>query len=825
MRRFSLELIALFLWGPVLAGAEVDFADANLKAAVEAKLGISDPTSTDMLDLQSLDAHGRGIKTLDGLEFATNLQSLLLYDNQVGDISPLSDLTRLVHLDLDDNQISSITPLSSLLNLRVLDLDDNRISHIDALSGLTNLDSLYLEDNQLDSVSALSDLNLTYLSLEDNQIRNISPLSSLTNLTHLYAENNGISDISSLAGLNELRYLDLHENNISDLTSLSGLGRLEYLDLSINRISDISALSELYSLHTLNIFLNRISDIRPLFGLTGLQKLHLHYNQISDISALLGLTNLQVLELHKNPLNRAAYCSQLPVLMTHNPNIRLSYGPNTAPPESVWASDGLYPDRIEINWSEVCNGPDFTSYYRVSRATAPENSKVPVGPWQSTIGFTDLAVDSGIQYRYWIQTSTDSQGFNAVGFSRPVTGWLRHAYSLTLSSSAGGSVVMPGPGTRLHPAEGSVTVKAASMDSHLYVFSGWTGTAVDAGRVADPEQASTAVTVDDVYTLDAHFVTTLETVYVDDSGSADPAPGDSVASDPLENGTLEHPFDRIQEAIEVAVDGVVIVVLPGTYYENIDLLGKQIELIGTDPNGRGFPIIDGGEAGPAVSFGGAEDPNCRLTGFVITRGKGELAGGIDCQGSSPTITNCLVVGNRAMDPNGAAIYCRDSSSVFVNCTIADNIGGEHGAGVALVDSPVSLMNSIVWGNTPRDVLMSGDSVPLFSYSDIVNVSGPGNVSTDPLFAQSGYWVNPEHFQGLVGSRTARVIWIEGDYHLQSAAGRWRPITQEWIQDELSSLCIDSGHPMTPIGYEPVPHGNVINLGAYGGTFEGSKSSE
>jgi len=765
-----------------IAQEPIHIPDQNLKVAIEDELWVLDPTPEDMLGLTSLNLSSRKIKDLTGLEYAKNLHSLQLTHNQVRDLSPLSTLSNLRTLIPNNNQISSLSPLSGLDQLR-------------------------------------------HLNMHENEISDVGPLSSLRNLEHLDLHDNYIRDLTGLSGLSGLEHLDLHFNQIEDPSPLSNLHRLEYLDLCINRISDISALSELTNLHTLNIYLNSISDIQPLSGLTGLQKLHLHYNQISDISALLGLTNLQVLELHKNPLNRAVYCSQLPVVMTRNPSMRLSYSPNIAPPESVWAAHGLYPDKIGIDWSEVCNGPDFTSYYRVFRATAPDNSKVPIGPWQSTIGFTDLAVESGIQYRYWIQTSTDSQGFNAVGLSRPAMGWLSHKYSLTLSSSAGGSVVMPGPGTVLYQAAEPVNVEAAPIDSHLYVFSGWTGTAVDAGRVADSEQAATAVTVDDVYTLDAHFMTTLETLYVDDSGSADPAPGDSVVSDPLENGTLEHPFDRIQEAIEVAVDGVVIIVRPGTYYENIDFLGKQIELTGTNPSDRGFPIIDGGDAGPVVSFGSAEDPNCRLTGFVITRGKGDLAGGIDCQGSSPTITNCLVVGNRAIDPNGAAVYCRDSSAVFVNCTIADNIGGEHGAGIALVGSPISLRNSIVWGNSPEDILITGDSDPLIHYSDIADMPGPGNVSTDPLFAQSGYWVNPEHLHGSVEPRTAQAIWIEGDYHLQSVAGRWHSTTQTWIEDELSSLCIDSGHPMTPIGYEPVPHGNVINLGAYGGTFEGSKSSE
>ena len=63
----------------------------------------------------------------------------------------------------------------------------------------------------------------------------------------------------------------------------------------------------------------------------------------------------------------------------------------------------------------------------------------------------------------------------------------------------------------------------------------------------------------------------------------------------------------------------------------------------------------------------------------------------------------------------------------------------------------------------------------------------------------------------------------GDYHLKSQAGRWDPISQIWIQDDVTSQCIDAGDPTSPIGLEPSPNGNRINMGAYGGTTEASKS--
>ena len=47
--------------------------------------------------------------------------------------------------------------------------------------------------------------------------------------------------------------------------------------------------------------------------------------------------------------------------------------------------------------------------------------------------------------------------------------------------------------------------------------------------------------------------------------------------------------------------------------------------------------------------------------------------------------------------------------------------------------------------------------------------------------------------------------------------------QEWVIDDVTSPCIDAGDPMSPIGHEPFPNGGRINMGAYGGTAEASKS--
>jgi hypothetical protein len=82
--------------------------------------------------------------------------------------------------------------------------------------------------------------------------------------------------------------------------------------------------------------------------------------------------------------------------------------------------------------------------------------------------------------------------------------------------------------------------------------------------------------------------------FVDDNAPDDPGPGDPDVSDPCEDGSAEHPFDAIQEAIDAAFPAETIIVLPGTYMgqgnRDIDFKGKSIIL--SSQNGPQTCIID-----------------------------------------------------------------------------------------------------------------------------------------------------------------------------------------------------------------------------------------
>ena len=134
------------------------------------------------------------------------------------------------------------------------------------------------------------------------------------------------------------------------------------------------------------------------------------------------------------------------------------------------------------------------------------------------------------------------------------------------------------------------------------------------------------------------------------------------------------------------------------------------------------------------------------------------------------------------------------------------------------------MDSIIWGNRPRQIVTLGNSFVLARYSDIEgSLAGPGNLDVNPDFVQSGYWVQINDNSLILEPDDPQGRWTMGDYHLQTQAGRWDELTQSWTVDEATSVCIDAGDPNQSVGYEQPPHGDRINMGVYGGTVMASQS--
>jgi len=580
-----------------------------------------------------------------------------------------------------------------------------------------------------------------------------------------------------------LTSLAAEDRGITNLTGLEYALNLERLWIRWNRVSDLSPLAGLTNLRFLDGHGNDvISDVSPLAGLTRLETLILRYNRITSVSALSGLTNVDHLHLEWNDITDISGLSGLTSLREAN----LQYN----------------------QFSDISALGGLTNLAYLDIRGNPLNTEA------CTLYIPQIIANNpGIDLR---RNSCASR-------------------QVVLSSTAGGHIADPGEGEFWYD-NGQIVFLLAEPDPG-FRFVSFSGTYNTSDNPA-------SMTVEQDHQVRANFVrlgdpnsvqeppddlsARARVIHVDDNAPDDPNAGDAHLSDPWEDGTRRHPFDGIQEAINVAADGAMIFVHAGTYHENIDLLGKRILLTGFDPadaNSPRWPVIDGDGTGPVVSFTQGEGRGCLLQGFVITDGTDDDAAAIRCSAGSPTIANCLIVGNRASDPNGAVMRCEGSDARVINCTIADNHAGRRSAGLYVVNSRIVVTNSIFWGNSPTEVLHLGTGEIDISYSDVTGGwPGTGNLMADPLFAGEGHWANDEHPDVRVEPDAPGAVWVMGDYHLRSQTGRWDAGARRWVKDAVSSPCIDGGNPDRPVGREMFPNGFIVNMGAYGGTVEAAKSS-
>ena len=229
-------------------------------------------------------------------------------------------------------------------------------------------------------------------------------------------------------------------------------------------------------------------------------------------------------------------------------------------------------------------------------------------------------------------------------------------------------------------------------------------------------------------------------------------------------------------------------------------------------------------SGNLADFGGGitnlAESSPILTNCTFSGNSAAMGGGMDNSwDSGPILTNCTFTGNRAQW-SGGGMYNSQSRATLTNCTFSQNFADDVGGVFASWDRNSTLTNCVLYGNNFPQI--AGDAT--ISYSDVQDgYEGEGNIDTDPLFADPGYWADLSDPNIVVEQNNPNAIWVDGDYHLKSEAGRWDPANESWVVDDVTSPCIDAGDPNSPVGDEPESNGGIVNMGAYGGTAEASMS--
>lgn len=168
----------------------------------------------------------------------------------------------------------------------------------------------------------------------------------------------------------------------------------------------------------------------------------------------------------------------------------------------------------------------------------------------------------------------------------------------------------------------------------------------------------------------------------------------------------------IQSGINGAAHGDTVLVAEGTYYENINFLGKAILvassfILDSDTNIINSTIIDGSQPinpkyGSVVTFASCEDSLSVLQGFTLRNGESthieesSYGGGIFCT-SSPSILNNLILANSAHFGGGVCARGESSSPTIANNIVRGN-NGVVGAGVFCEFSQPRIMENLVQNN-------------------------------------------------------------------------------------------------------------------------------
>ncbi|MCK4294432.1 MAG: right-handed parallel beta-helix repeat-containing protein [Planctomycetes bacterium] len=209
--------------------------------------------------------------------------------------------------------------------------------------------------------------------------------------------------------------------------------------------------------------------------------------------------------------------------------------------------------------------------------------------------------------------------------------------------------------------------------------------------------------------------------------------------------------DAIQQAIDVAKSGDTIVVYAGTYDGGIDLRGKDITVVSSNPDDANIvalTIIDCNGSTRGFIFINGEDANTVVDGLTVINGgiAGENGGGMYIgSDTSPMIVNmvirdCIATGSDPNDPNsqvnGGGIYVdANSSPTFINVTII-NCSADEGGGAFCDFNSAPIFEYCTFIDNTAD-FGGGLSYDANCVSQVIGCTFVGNSAVDPLLGSGG----------------------------------------------------------------------------------------
>jgi hypothetical protein len=205
---------------------------------------------------------------------------------------------------------------------------------------------------------------------------------------------------------------------------------------------------------------------------------------------------------------------------------------------------------------------------------------------------------------------------------------------------------------------------------------------------------------------------------------------------PNPDGSIGNPFVTISVAINAALSGDTVQVLPGTYVETL-ALKSGVNLIGA---GATLTTLQGSGSAPVVTANSVIT-GTRIEGFRITNGGGTSGAGVRSLFGSPMIANNVIEGNSAkgtanLSARGGGIYLYQSNAQVLDNIIRDNHAGTLadgngglGGGIFLRRGSPRISRNVITGNT---ALAAADaySAFVFGYGGGVEIQVAAATVTD-----------------------------------------------------------------------------------------------
>jgi len=309
-------------------------------------------------------------------------------------------------------------------------------------------------------------------------------------------------------------------------------------------------------------------------------------------------------------------------------------------------------------------------------------------------------------------------------------------------------------------------------------------------------------------------------------------------------GTINVPADypTIQQAIDAATTGDLVLVAKGTFVENIDFKGKAITVQGAGhrpPNNTPYTLIDGSNGGPCCTMASGETLASVLMDIELRYGTGKLVNGKRLGGgvyitksSSPTFDD-VGVGFNTADLGAGMFIDKNCNPLIIDSLIANNVtankgtgGGVYVLGTPTFDNDRIAENTATNGtgggvylqNTTTSITNSEIDKNHSWYGGGVHINGGAPLIADNLFEENEVVTAPINGEGgglgIVGKSTALVI--NNEFRLNSAHSGGGIYAYDASPNIVTNLIHDNTAAQTSSGFG---YGGGLAVGKTGGSLQ------